>query len=235
MANHENADGGPNRDHPLLDRCNDETGARLTAGQLDLECAAVYELYVDGYRIGVKWLVTHPIAAAELLLHKVEFTAGFLAQGYLADDWGAAVDGVRRRVDLVDPARWLLLPIHLLLAAVGAIALRRQPAATAVLTMAVVPLAGSTLLFYGYVRLGVAYLPAIWILEGAGVAALAAWMRKGHAANARTALWAMAAVVVLCVWDGLHVGDARVVSLDGERTSTGALIQDETLEVIRFR
>jgi hypothetical protein len=234
-ANHENADGGPNRDHPLLDRCSGETGTRLTAGQLDLECPALYELYVDGYAIGAKWLVTDPIAALNLLARKAGFTAGFLAQGYLVDDLGAGADGVRRRVDLVDPTRWSLLPVHLLLAVVGGVALRRRPVTVAVLTMALVPLAGSTLLFYGYVRLGIAYLPAIWILEGAGVAALAAWMWKGHAANARTALWVLAAIAVLCTWEGLAVSDRRAVVLDGERTPTGALIQDETLEITRVR
>jgi hypothetical protein len=233
MANHENADGGPNRDHPLLDRCNDETGARLTAGQLDLECAAVYELYVDGYRIGAAWLVAHPIAALNLLLHKLEFTAGFLAQGYFVDDLGAGVDGVRRRVDLVDPAHWSLLPVHLLLAIVGGVALRRRPVAVAVLTMALVPLLGSTLLFYGYVRLGIAYLPPVWILEGAGIAALAAWISKAHVANVRTAWSVLAAIAVLCVWQGIAVTDRRAVTLEGDRTPDGVLIQDETLDIIR--
>ncbi len=235
MANHENADGGPNRDHPLFDRCNEETNARLTAGQLDLECPAVYEVYTDGYVIGARWIATHPIAAVELLARKVAFTAGSLAQGYFIDDVGAGVDGVRRRVDLVDPAHWPLLPVHLALAIVGALALRRRRATVAVIATALAPLVLSTLMFYGYVRLGIAYLPAVWILEGAGIAAIASRMSNRRAADARTAAWVLAAIVLLCVWQGLGVAGDRAVSLDGERTPDGVLIQDETLEITRVR
>jgi len=230
MANHENADGGPNRDHPLLDRCNEETEARLTAGQLDIECAAVYDVYVHGYRIGLAWMLRHPIAAANLLTSKVAFTAGFLAQGYLIDDVGASVDGVRRRVDLFDPASWTLVPLHLALIAIGVWTLRRDRVSLTVVCAAVVPLVAATLLFYGYVRLGAAYLPAIWILEGAGIASSAAWLWKGTTATARTAAWVMAIIALLTAWEQMNVGK-RAVALDGPRTESGALIQDETVEI----
>jgi len=80
------------------------------------------------------------------------------------------VDGVRRRVDLLDPDRRSLWLPHLALALAGLWVLWPDPRVRWVLAA---PLAFATLLFFGYVRVGVAYLPAIWILQGAAVAALA--------------------------------------------------------------
>jgi len=64
------------------DRCDQEIDAALTAGQLDLACPAVYDLYVHGYRDRVEWLV-------EIRLRRsVDGTqdsvrSRFLAHGYL--------------------------------------------------------------------------------------------------------------------------------------------------------
>jgi hypothetical protein len=234
MANHENADGGPNRDHPLLERCNAETTARLEVGQLDLECPAVYDLYVHGYSIGARWLIAHPVAALDLVTRKLAFTVGFLAHGYLVDDIGPDVDGTRRRVDLVDPERGWLIPVHLALIAAGVFVLRKHAAALGIVLAGLAGLVGSTVLFYGYVRLGVAYLPAFWVLQGAGASAaisrVAGSRRRGYAVVVAAVV---TLVVTLTLWDGAHTRSSRALVLDGARTASGALIQDETLEVRR--
>ena len=80
MANHPDADGGPNRDHPMLDACNPETDVRLSAGELDLACPQVYDLYVHGYAIGARWLLGHPIDALALMRRKAAYTVGVLGQ-----------------------------------------------------------------------------------------------------------------------------------------------------------
>ena len=232
IANHEFADGGPNRDHPLLDQCSQAIDSRLSSGELDLSCPAVYDLYVHGYAIGARWLLTDPAAALTLLTSKVEMMAGFLSHGYLIDDVGPDVDGTRRRVDLVDPQRWWLLPIHLALLAGGVGVLRRQSVALAVLASALAALVGSTVLFYGYVRLGVAYLPAIWIFQGAALGAAVRGVARRQG-DRRLAAAAGAIGLLLLACDGAHVRTPRPLALDGKRTPTGALNQDEAVEIRR--
>jgi hypothetical protein len=233
MANHADADGGPNRDHPLLDRCNQEADARLSAGELDLACPAVYDLYVHGYRIGAGWLLDHPGDALGLMARKIGYTIGFLAHGYFLDDIGAGVDGTRRRVDLIDPSDQWLLPVHLGLLVAGGVLLRRRPIALALLAAPLVALAGSVLLFYGYVRLGTAYLPIVWILEGVAVAAGLRRFVTKRPVTARTVGMVMAALLVLLGIDAARSGTPRGVALDGARTPAGTLVQDETLTVHR--
>jgi hypothetical protein len=213
MANHPEADGGPNRDHPMLEQCNDENEVQLSAGQLDLACAAIYDLYVHGYAIGIRWILEHPGDAVALEARKFDDTIGFLAHGYSFDDLGAGVDGTRRRVDMVDPSRTGLLPIHLGLLLWGVVVLWRRRLALGLLVAPATALLASTLLFYGYVRLGTAYMPAVWILQGAAIAAL----------------------VILVACDAVRSGTTRSVTLEGVRTPGGAVVQDETLDVQRSR
>lgn len=228
MANHENADGGPNRDHPMLDLCNAESTGQLVAGQLDLACPAVYDLYVHGYRIGLAWVVSHPLDAASLVWHKLAMTSGFLAQGYLVDDVGAGATGTRRRVDLVDPDSRALLPIHLALLVAGLWILRRRPLTLAIVAAPLVALLASTVLFYGYVRLGTSYLPVVWVFEAAAIAAVV------KPKQPRTVVLVVSAIVgVLLLADGLRLGATRTLSLDGARTDAGILMQDETLKITR--
>jgi len=232
MANHENADGGPNRDHPLLDRCGAEGEAGLAAGELDLACPAVYDLYVNGYAIGRRWLVTHPAAALALLTSKLSLMSGFLAHGYLVDNVGAGVTGTRRRVDLLDPRGRALVWIHLALVLGGVVVLRRRPVALAVIASAVVALLASTLMFYGYVRLGVAYLPALWVLQGAALSALVQRGVTPKVARPRRAAGVTVAVLaLLLVLEAAHLGDARRLAVEGVRTPGGAIVQDESVEI----
>jgi hypothetical protein len=232
MSNHADADGGPNRDHPMLDQCNEEIDERLSAGELDLQCPAVYDLYVHGYTVGAEWMIEHPGAALALLGRKVEYTIGFLAHGYFIDDVGPGAEGTRRRVDLVDPADQWLAPIHLGLLAVGLALLWRRTPAVGLMAAPLVALLGSVLLFYGYVRLGAAYLPVIWILEGT---AIAVGLRRltGRPVTTRTVSVALAALVVFLGIEAARSGTPRPLTLDGARTPAGTLIQDETLTVRR--
>ncbi|MGE3188618.1 MAG: hypothetical protein AB7H88_12365 [Vicinamibacterales bacterium] len=231
MANHERADGGPNRDHPLLDACSEQATDVLDSGGLELACPAAYRLYVDGYGIGLGWLLGHPLDAAALWWRKADMALGAFAQGYMADDVGAGVDGVRRRVDMLDPAGRLLLPVHLLLFAGGLYLLARGPRAW-LLAVPLATLAASTLLFYGYVRLVIPYLPIVWICQGAALAALgarftpAAWSRRAPAIVLAVGLGLLAV-------EGVRVGAPRAVTLDGPHLPDGSLAQDETLTVRR--
>ncbi|HWF84424.1 MAG TPA: hypothetical protein VG222_06245, partial [Vicinamibacterales bacterium] len=233
MANHPDADGGPNRDHPMLDECNQETDERLSAGELDLQCPAVYDLYVHGYTIGALWMLNHPGAAIALMARKIEYTIGFLSHGYFIDDVGPGADGTRRRVDLVDPADQWLLPVHLGLLAAGIALMWRRTAAFGLLAAPLLALVGAVLLFYGYVRLGAAYLPVVWILEGTAIAAGLRRFVTKRPITVRTVGIVMAVLLVLLGIEAARSGTPRALALDGARTSGGALIQDETLTVHR--
>ena len=232
MANHEDADGGPNRDHPMLDLCNTETGAQLEAGQIDLACPAMYDLYVNGYAIGARWLARNPGLALVLVERKIANTIGFLAQGYLADDFAASVDGTRRRVDLVDPDRRSLISLHLLLIAAGLVALRSRAIALGVVAAPVVALAASAMLFYGYVRLGVAYLPVVWVLQGAGLGWLLSAI-TGRRAGRQTVVLALSVMALLVAYDRSTRDAPRPIVVNGPRLPNGALMQDETVDISR--
>jgi hypothetical protein len=232
MSNHAHADGGPNRDHPLLDQCNQETDERLTAGELDLQCPAVYDLYVHGYAIGAGWILNHPGDAIALFGRKVEYTIGFLAHGYFIDDVGSGVEGTRRRVDLVDPADQWLAAVHLGLLAAGIALLWRRRVAIGLIAAPLVALAGSVLLFYGYVRLGAAYLPIVWILQATALAAVLQRLVKRQV-TPRTVAGVMAALLVLVAIEAVRSAPPRTVTLDGATTPSGLLIQDETLTIHR--
>ncbi|MDP1569299.1 MAG: hypothetical protein Q8L86_04785 [Vicinamibacterales bacterium] len=231
MANHERADGEPNRDHPWLDACDDEM---LERGLLDLDCPAAYGLYVSGYRAGLEWLVTHPADAAALWWRKAAMTAGFLAHGYGVDNLGAGVEGVRRRVDVLDPAGRGLIPVHVALLALGVFQVRRRQTALLLLGVPVVTLAASTLLFYGYVRLGLAYMPVFWVLQGLGAARVLAVVAP-RAPAFRGALVALALALACLAGDAWRAGLSRQIVLDGPRGPAGAIVEDETLSLRHIR
>ena len=219
MANHPDADGGPNRDHPLLDRCNQETDERLSAGQLDLQCPEVYDLYVHGYTIGALWILNNPGAAIELMARKVGYTIGFLAHGYFIDDLGAGVDGTRRRVDLIDPANDWLVPVHLGLLIAGLVLLRRRPVALGLVGAPLIALLASALLFYGYVRLGAAYWPVLWIPEATAIAAAARRFASKEPVTPKTVAIVMAVLIALVGVEAIRAGSPRALTLAGAQPS----------------
>jgi hypothetical protein len=234
MANHADADGGPNRDHPMLDRCDPEMEASLSGGQLDLQCDAAYELYVSGYRIGAAWLAEEPRQALTLMGRKIAYTIDFLAHGYLIDDLGAGVEGVRRRVDMLDPGAGWLLPIHFVLVVAGVMVVKRRPPALVITLAPLVALVGSILGFYGYVRLGVAYIPAFWILQGAAVAAAAArFDLVQRVPPAKIISAAVVTMAVLLSYELVRLDSPRTLLVDGPRDRAGRVVQDETVYLRR--
>jgi hypothetical protein len=125
-----------------------------------------------------------------------------------------------------------LMPLHLALLVAGAILVRRT-VAVRVLAAPLVALVASTAMFYGYVRLGVAYFPIVWIFEGVAVAAFAARIAPRRFLSNQTLVVAMAALALLAAVDTLRSGSTRSVVLTGVRTPDGGIVQDETVEVHR--
>ena len=230
MANHPESDGGPNNDHPMLQAASRQERELLAEGGLDLAAPSVHRLYVDGYQIGAAWMVRHPADAVALLAEKSRRAGGALAHGVLFDNFPAGVDGTRRRVDLVDPDSHVLLPVSLALLAAGMWMLHGRPDAWP-LYAAMTTLALSTLGFFGYVRLGAAYLPVIWVFQSTAVSAVAATLPMPRAVRRRPGL---AVVVLMIALVAVSIGSLsvrRTVEIDGPRGFDGQVIGDETVRI----
>ena len=232
IANHQQSDGGPNNDHPILETAVREEQDLLAEGGLNLASPAVHLLYVDGYRIGFSWIVRNPADAAALMIEKGRRATGSLAHGVLFDNFPAGVDGTRRRVDLLDPASRVLWPFSIVLAIAGIWMIRRQPD----LWLLGVPLAAlalSTLGFFGYVRLGVAYLPVIWVLQSVAAAAVVAALPWPRSIRQRPGWAAIILMLTLVGASIFSLGLQRNVNIDGPTDADGRVIADETVRITR--
>lgn len=233
-ANHSDADGGPNLDHPILAEVEDDAGV-LDSGALDLAHPAVHRLYVDGWRIGLGWMLNEPRQAAALIARKLEMASGVFALGYLHGNVPAGIEGTRRRVDMLDPrTRWLWMP-HVILIVAGAVASRRRTDLRPLLVI-VLTLIASIALFYGYVRLAAAYLPAFWILQGAAMAVwVERWRGRLPVDGRRVVLGGFAVALVLLALELRAAGHPQRPILEGPRDANGRLMQDETIEITGSR
>jgi hypothetical protein len=232
IANHEYADGGPNNDHPILETGVREEQELLAEGGLNLAAPAVHRLYVDGYRIGLSWMLDNPADAAALMIEKARRASGSLAHGVLFDDIPVGVDGTRRRVDLLDPASRVLWPFSIGLVAAGMWMMRGRREAW-LLSIPLAALALSTLGFFGYVRLGVSYLPVIWMFQSTAVAAVAASLPWPGSIRRRPGLTVIILMLTLVGLSMFSLGMHRRVTIDGPTDSEGRVMADETVRVMR--
>jgi hypothetical protein len=92
---------------------------------LDLADPEINRLYVDGYRVGLGWMASHPAQALKLLARKLEFASHSLALGYLQGNVPAGLRGERRPVDQFVPALRGWLWVHVVLMVLGLARLHR--------------------------------------------------------------------------------------------------------------
>jgi hypothetical protein len=233
-ANHERAEGGFNWDLPSMAPSDDEAVRLLEAGAIDLSRAPVYRAYVDGYRMGIAWILSHPGPAMALLGRKLAITLSVFDYGYLIDNVPVPVAGTRRPVDQIDLDTSWLGVMHAVLAACGLwIAARHRR--TLVLILPVVTLVVSSLLFFGYVRLGVAYLPVLWVLQALAISRILRAIPVGPRWQPRAERAALASLVVLLLADQSAVSRSRVLALDGFEDDRGQLVEDQPLVIKRIR
>ncbi len=233
-ANHERADGGFNWDLPSLAPPDDEAAGLLEEGQLDLARPAAYRAYVDGYSIGAAWLVSHPADAIRLLGKKLAILLSVFDYGYLLDNVPVAVRGTRRPVDQIDLETSWLTFVHAALVVIGlGIAATRR--STRVLLLPVITLLASSLLFFGYVRLGVAYLPVLWILQALAITRVLDRIPVGPRWHRRAEFAAAGLVMVLLFADQSAVSRPRAVTIDGFVDEEGRLVEDQRMEIERVR
>jgi len=125
-----------------------------------------------------------------------------------------------------------LAPLHLGLLVLGWFVLRRRsPDVAWLFAIPVVTLLASTWLFYGYVRLVVAYLPVLWVLQALALDAVAA--RSGLKRRLDTHGAALAAGVIVLGLAAVLLAAARPrsVALDGFTDENGQVLVDETVRV----
>ncbi len=232
-ANHERADGGFNWDLPSLEPSDQEAGL-LEQGQLDLARPPVYRAYVDGYRMGASWLLSNPSSALSLFAKKLAITASVFDYGYLLDNVPVAIDGTRRPVDQIDlELSWVTL-VHAALCAAGLWIAATSPS-TRVLLLPVMTLLASTVLFFGYVRLGVAYLPMLWILQALAIARLLHAFPIRSQWRRRAEFVAFGLIVLLLAVDRVNVSQPRALSIDGLVDEDGRLVEDQAVGIERTK
>ena len=238
-ANHAAATGGFNFDLPgLMPSSNDPEALaeleRVEAGALDLSRPLVYRAYVDGYAMGVTWLTQHPIAAAQLIRAKLAIMLSIFDYGYLLDNEPVAVKGLRRPVDQIDLGSTWLTVVHIALVLYGsAIAIqdpRAIPLAAPILTLLL-----STTMFFGYVRLGVAYLPVVWILQAMAIAQLLRRLPIPGVVRQRAFGIAVVAALLLMLTEAAASRERRVIQWDGLVDERGHLVEDQAVDIERVR
>lgn len=233
-ANHERADGGFNWDLPSLEPSEDEAARLLESGALDLARPPVYRAYVDGYAMGAAWMMSEPGAAITLLGKKLAITLSVFDYGYLLDNLPARLRGTRRPVDQIDLEMSWLTVAHAMLVGCGLWIAAATPA-TRVLLLPVITLLASSLLFFGYVRLGVAYLPVLWILQALAVSRILAAMKLSAGGQRRLELTAAGLVVLLLVVERSAAGRTRALIIDGLVDESGRLVEDQKMEIVRVK
>lgn len=240
-ANHSAARGGFNFDLPSLlppdgddNPANPELADMTEAGLLDLSRPVVYRAYVDGYQMGLAWLALHPAQAVTLLQSKLSITTSMFDYGYFIDNRPVAVRGTRRPVDQIDLGTSWLTFVHLGLALFGAVLACRSGWSILLLAPVLTMLASSAL-FFGYVRLGVAYLPVVWILQAMAIGWLLRRIPVSEAVQRRGLLAAAALGVMLLLHEAAASGDQRVLMIDGMVDESGQLVDDQALEIDRVR
>jgi hypothetical protein len=95
----------------------------------------------------------------------------------------------------------------------------------------VVTLLASTWLFYGYVRLVVAYMPVLWVLQAVAIAALAERIGLGRRLDARGTTMAAGVLLVGLAAVSAAALSPRTAVLDGLRDEDGQVFVDETVRV----
>lgn len=86
--------------------------------------------------------------------------------------------------------------------------------------------------YYGYVRLGLAYMPVVWVVQGAGLARLLGRVTPPSLASRGPAA-ALAASLALLAGEATRVTTARGATIDGPLGVDGAVVEDETVRVRR--
>ena len=93
----------------------------------------------------------------------------------------------------------------------------------------------SSVLFFGYVRLAVAYLPVLWVIQALALTRLGAMIGVTPRLAGRLELAALAGVVVLLAAEWRSVDRVRVLQIDGMADESGRFVEDQPMQIERVR
>jgi len=179
LANHDGATGEFQRS--LLSSGADQA-------ILDLSDPQHAHYFVDGTAEGLRWIVQHPNRFASLALRKLDIASRAYDLGWTPWNLPHGLRGTRRPVDLFAPdaggVRWLQIGLAFL----GLTLLYRRREMRGTVRLLVAPPIGFlivTILFFGYVRLGMLAAPSIFIFEGVALAAVASRLPDAVGENLR--------------------------------------------------
>lgn len=165
LANHANADGGFST--TLLDEIGGPTG-------LSFGYPHHLQVFQQGYRLGLQYLVEHPGAALRLLGRKLAIFGAGLTQGLTPLNMPLGLAGVRRPADQFSAAAsppWIWPGVMLALSAIGAwVCLRRRVGGVVLIVVAQKVVIA--LLFFGYVRQAASIFPFFAVLVALGLEAV---------------------------------------------------------------
>ncbi len=202
--------------------------SRSETAVLDLGDPQHRHYFLHGTNEGLHWIAAHPGRFVSLVFRKLAITLRALDLGWLPWDVPLGRTGTRLPVDLFHPAPAGLWLAQLLLAAVGAAVLLRAGGNGRLLVLLCLPVATvflASVLFFGYVRLGMTTVPSIFALEGVAIAAIAARLPgKWRVLLRRPAVWKslVIAALALMVFAG---SQNRDYTASGSTDRPGGILQ----------
>lgn len=195
LANNDYATGGFQRD--LLTSKSD-------IAVLDLSDSEHRHYFLNGTGEGWTWITQNPAAYASLAVRKLDINLRSLDLGWSPWNLPHGRAGTRRPVDLFAPETSGLRWVQLLIAAAGLVILLRMRETKRGALLIGLPILAAlpvTLLFFGYVRLGMITAPFIYAFEGVALAALASKLpgrlRQLFARRLTTSILVALAIAVL--------------------------------------
>lgn len=232
LANHESAPG--HFDRGLL-----TSGAH--SGVLDLRDPQHREYFLHGYGYGRRFITSRPEEFAKLAWRKLGYVARALRLGWTQWDLPGGLKGTRYPVDLFTPDSIAAVFLHVLFFGPGLWLLLRQPGRPrdwlswrrdrGLLALVAVPAAvtiGTSMLFFGYARLGVLLFPFLFLVEGVTLAAAARWagrrvprLARGGMLSIPLGVW----VLVVC----LALAELAGAFQNRNYRATGETLQGSTL------
>jgi hypothetical protein len=202
--------------------------SRSETAVLDLRDPQHSRYFLHGTNEGLRWIAANPGRFVSLAFRKLAITVRALDLGWLPWDVPLGRTGTRLPVDLFHPAAAGLWLAQLLLAVAGAMTLLRTRGNGRLLLLLCLPVATvfmASVLFFGYVRLGMTAAPSIFALEGIAIAAMAARLPAGWRVFARRpVVWKslVIAALALMVFAGLQERD---YTASGSTDRPGGLLQ----------
>jgi hypothetical protein len=197
---------------------------------IDLRQPRHLDLYLHGYRHGLRALAGDPAAAARLLGRKLRLTLDGWASGLGVANRPAGLSGERRPVDLFAPDRRWLVPLLLALAAAGAWRARAAWRRGAIVGLVLAHKLGVALAFFGYARLAAQVLPFALLLAAAAL--VGAWERLPRPAPRRhRAAAGVIVVVALALELVAAAARPRDFVVSGSADAAGKIVQDARLRI----